>query len=440
MSCGWRVLILLVALHFLYACRHASDDGRGQAPAEKRAAAVVADISAGTNPYHKTFRRPEWLEHPCTVVPGLPCAIPTLNLTLGEDYAQSLEADLQRGAWAAYQPGVVHWVRGTNLLLLTQRSFQPFVGGVADGYGGYNTGHGVATSAAVSKACPDCYVLIVQDATSLDGAPVAEIVKSMPWVDMVVQTTLADYDKNGAEMFVEGGLRAATKALSDSGRLYFAGSGNRPVSSAEPAITQYQFPPWVVSVGGAHYENSMRHYFPEAASHCYAAEFFSGKPMDVAGQFAQALAWVESIDQEGVFTGTSFAAPQVAGSVAQVLVELRRFLGDQRTPGRYWSGIAQPAGPLGDGFLEADELMAAVQSAARHFQTGHFEEACIPLGGLYMPVPVSPTPWVDMGWGYFGADEVLDAVDILLGARPPTEKPETAFYQSSVRELRSRIP
>lgn len=45
---------------------------------------MVADIGLGTNPYHEAFRRPQWTEHPCEVVTGLPCEMPALNLTLGD--------------------------------------------------------------------------------------------------------------------------------------------------------------------------------------------------------------------------------------------------------------------------------------------------------------------------------------------------------------------
>lgn len=134
---------------------------------EARATAVVADIGGGgVNPYHPVFRRPDWAEHPSERILGFPADAPSLSLTFGDNVEANLAADA--ATWSSYKLGVVHWVAGTNLLLLTTRTPEGSAVWPASrsGYqlpGPGRRSHTLAPGASIPRTCTDCYLLVVQD-------------------------------------------------------------------------------------------------------------------------------------------------------------------------------------------------------------------------------------------------------------------------------------
>lgn len=371
--------------------------------------AVVVDIGPGTNPYHEAFRRPGWSAPPDAVIDGMP--EPTrLNLTLGESYESSRSAD--EDVWSNYENETLYWVPGTNLLLYTNRpmDWKP------DGQ--RTTFHGAGTTDAVQKVCRDCYVVAYQDTSSIDGEPTEHIANEWSWVDLVTSTnTPGGYGKAQRE----GSYANATYELYKSGRLQFVASGNNGVAGVP--FPHYSLAPWAVTIGGAH-------------SNCNAVEAGAGKPNDFVGNFTQRLAAPHSIERTQILSGTSFSTPQLAGAYAKALVEIRRSLPeDTGEPKTLWSGPAQSGPYLEDGNLTHVELLDAFNHTARYFEPSAYQPC--EYGGLATAVPASPTPWVEMGWGYVGPQEAEFAADVVLGeAKAPSISPGAEAWMKAQHEAR----
>jgi len=405
---------------------------------QPRVTAVVADLSGvGVNPYYPEFRRPGWTMHPSKSIPGFPKDAPALPLTLGPDFAANLAAD--QAAWAAYQPGVVHWVPGTNLLLLTTRSPEGVPGyeGVHTGYveaGPNAPGHSLQTATVISRTCAECYVLIVQDVENIDGESLQRIASSLPWVDVVQSTS---FSGGGS-----GAYPAATRALRDSGRMFVTGTGNTFVTGVN-TYPDINLPPWVFLVGGA------QDFDPESGLACNATYADAGRPAEVVGNYAWILPSNTDMTTQYWLTGTSYASPQVAAEFGRVLIGVRRALGDRRAAGAVWAGPAVADTVLDDGRLTGEEVRRVLTSTATLFATQDFNPECavgtaasFALRNLQIevPLPVSPTPWVELGWGFVGAGAADLAVDVITGNAPPPAKPaEAARYMDAFMALRRQL-
>lgn len=370
-----------------------AEDGTTRSPTVR---VVVADVGPGVNPYHEAFRRPGWTQDPSLQVAGFPMDAVALPLTLGSDYQTSRNADA--ALWEAYEEGTLYYVPGTNLLLLTTR-LPPW--GLPDG--NERMFHGTASAHAISQACPDCYVLILQDGNSLDGEPIRQMAAEMPWVDFAASTNVpGDVLSN----HVSGDYARATKAFHDAGRLFFSFAGNEPVPASPLLIYGgTSLPPWTVMVGGAH-------------SECKGTEVLAGKPPEFVGNFTMTLATVQDTTATRPISGTSFATPQVAGSFGRALLRVRERLGPGAGEG-LWSGTPQATPWLEDGVLTADEMRDVFSRVATYFAPQEFDPSCT----ANLPAPATPTPWVDMGWGYVGDEEAELAARVLLGDEPAPEKP-----------------
>lgn len=403
-----RHLLVLLALTgpLLAGCFAAPD--AAIAPLETRdeetprgPAVVVADIGPGVNPYHESFRRPDWTEHPSLRIPGFPANATALNLTLGDDYAASRKAD--EAVWNAYETGVLYWVPGTNLLLLTTRE-KPYLPD-----GNANTFHGTGSADAVNQACPDCYVLAVMDGWSLDGTPLQHIADELPWVDFAVSTNVPG---DNVAAHLRRGYHKASKAFSDTGRLFFGFSGNSAVAAEGFLVYPGTGGPHHnVLVGGAH-------------SDCQAHDLIASKPVEFVGNFTQRLAKTESVDEWVVFSGVSFATPAVAGAFGNALLQIRRALppttGEANT---LWSGAPLDGPWLDDGKLTGQDLRHAMSLVASWFPT---TGATLPCSWSHTAAPVSPTPWIEMGWGYVGPQEAQMVAAVVLGEAPLPQKPAPA--------------
>jgi hypothetical protein len=364
---------------------------------------------------------------PCQRVVGLPCDLPALDLAFGDDYAASVQAD--KAEWEAYREGQAYWVRGTNLLVMTHRPWSTLEPGHSHGF------HGSASAGAVSLACPGCYVLVVQDSRSLDGEPLRLLAESYPWVDLVTSTNWPDGGVgNYAAALAGSAYSEASRALHDSGRLFFGAAGNTYATGATPVpYPDIMLPPWVVLIGGAH-------------SECGAQEMNSGHPMEVAGNFTQRLP--APMDPSALWwtSGTSFATPAVAGAFGQALLDVRQALGSGPHDGVLWRGEAPgAAGPLADGDLTQEELRAAVAAHARWFAPAEYAPAspmCLTAAQVgAVPAPVGPAPWMDLGWGYAGPAEARAAAAWLLGTgAEPDAKPAAAVaWMAALQQARGAV-
>jgi hypothetical protein len=358
-----------------------------------------------------------------------------LNLTFSGDYSENVQADEE--VWKTYERGQVYWVEQTSLLLLTMRNSGQSPGRAADEVGGV---HGSATSGAVEKACGDCYVMAVQDNRSLDGLPVRELARNVSYADIV---TSSNFPGVPDRVPFEGdqAYANATYELWETGRPFIPPSGNQVVSSFGPQYqpgnpfpyADVQLPPWVIPAGGVH-------------SACDGSEPRGGKPPEVVGDFVQRLPAPGTMTQEVRISGTSFAAPQVAGEFGQVLTGLRQALG----PGdsgedSVYSGSSVNGSILEDGRLTIPEFRKVVHHSATYFEAEEFEVGC---GGRPTPgpapdvgaTPVSASPYVQMGWGYVGDNATDTALDVILGETPLPEKSEDAKrFMEAFRETRETL-
>lgn len=365
------------------------------------------------------FKRagPEWEVHPCKRMTGLSCDIPVLELT--SDDGTSVKTD-----FAGYTVDVVHWVRGTNTLLYTHRPWPDVQNGIGANF------HGSATHGAVSDACPACYVLVVQDYMSIDGEMLRIMAEELPWVDFVTQTNFPGPPElpGGSPSYTE-----ASRVFADRGRIAFFAAGNTPVAGFGGLgfpfpFMDMAFPPWQVMVGGAH-------------SACHGTELNAGKPNDFVGNYTQALPALDSSTERLLTSGTSFATPHVAGAFGQALFEIRAQLPPRDSLDGLWNGAPQAGTYLADGRLDPSELREAMGRAATYFSPTQFEPFNCPYQTAFgNPLPASPTPWVEMGWGFLGAPESSRVADAVLGSGTLAEKPLAATsYMAALESARMAL-
>jgi hypothetical protein len=405
-------------------------DAPGPSPEQRPTTGVViADVSPGTNPYHVAHRRPTWTDPPWLRVPAMP-ELPALRLTFTGDLEADLAADEE--AWAAYEPGVVHWVPGTNLLLLTLEAYP----GQPSGHNVRST-HGIATAGAVSEACPGCYVLVVQDWGGIDGQAMQHIADRLPWVDLAVSTSFGFNNVEYAGAAAEEGYAAGTRALWDRGGLAFGPTGNGLVTpNAQylgPTFSMHfvSLPPWVVMVGGSE-------------SACNAVPPAASKPPEFVSDYTQALPSAGNETSRALVGGTSFSTPKAAGLFGQALSRVRQALPGTVADGALWKGEPGPGPWLADGALTNAELREAMAQAAVHFATADYvaPPGC-PLSPPHRvtidppPAPASATPWTEMGWGHLGPEQAGLAADRILAGAAPARDPATVAWMGALAEARA---
>jgi hypothetical protein len=204
---------------------------------------------------------------------------------------------------------------------------------------------------------------------------------------------------------------SAAKRWAQAGRLYFIAAGNTPTpdTSLDRAL-----PPWFTVVSGAY-------------AACRAHELLSGKPNEFVSEYVAEAPAQNSMDQYATVSGTSFATPLVATRFAQALKIVRETLRDTRAPGTYWAGAPQNSPFLADGKLTREDMYEAFAQAAELFTTAEYTGPC-GLSG----VPVSATPWLEMGWGYVGPDQAVLAADLILGRiQAPAKPAEQKLYMDA---------
>lgn len=373
---------------------------------------VIADVSSGFNPYHEAHRRPGW-PHPCQRVVGLPCSMPTVEITLNTSFseARGVDADL----WANLEPGLPVWLNGTNIIFEYQRlngdnpiAFDP----------GF---HGTATVGAVNDACPECYTFAYQDQQSLDGEPVRTLA-AYPWVDFVVSTNWPGNLDRTVGHLLEGPYADATRSLYEAGGIFFGAAGNHPVTGLMDVMLPFPYnpimwPPWVAMVSG-HLDD------------CGSRVLYSGQLTEFTAQFEQDLPRSETISGRGMVAGTSFSAPRAAGLWGEVLRQV--YIAHPPTgSGALWEGEPGP-GLLADGELNQAELREVMAAAATLYDVGDYQAGCGAGYGSGRP-QTTPGPW-ESGWGNMDDFAVAIAIDYLVKGTALPEK--AANHQASMEAFR----
>ncbi|HWG92515.1 MAG TPA: S8/S53 family peptidase, partial [Candidatus Thermoplasmatota archaeon] len=251
-----------------------------------------------------------------------------------------------------------------------------------------DVGHGTGTAGAVALTAPNVDIVMVQ----VGAASLANGIRwaaEQPWIDVLSISwgTLA----NAPADALGGDLVDATRAAAAAGKLVIVSAGNEPTLAWTDGNNG---PAWVVAVGGAD---------PETRGETSSAS----KGAEVVSDYSPALPTVNSVDAMEEMYGTSFATPIVAGVAAEALT-LVRAVGLSAT---------------------ADQLRTALHQAAEYWDTTDYS---VPgYIGTSQPIPVAPTPWVQMGWGYLNVEHIGPVAGALAGNAPPAKDAAAVAYMDA---------
>lgn len=365
---------------------------------------VVAIVDTGVNPYHQVFQRPD------LATEDLPSRIreagsgqPPVSLELRRtsDYLGSIRSDA--ALWTQVPDQRLVHFEGTNVLgyELRDRSLPDLP--VLD-----RSGHGTMTANAAVREAPGALVVMVTADDYDDGVRWAA---EQPWIDLISLSWGPVVNAAGAaEPYATGfDTYDATRKAHQAGKIVFAATGNDPTPAQTDTTSG---PPWVHAVSGAE---------PEATGRAVA----SGNMIDTVANWTQTLAAYDSTDENVTGSGTSFATPTTAGIAARILHEVRQASGHDG---------ASASKALVDGpnrTVTASELRSALNRTAVYWSTTDYED---PRPGP--SVPVAPTPWVSMGWGYLDGSRVGPAVDALLGQDDLETSAEAETYMQAQLDTR----
>lgn len=363
---------------------------------------VVAVVDTGVNPYHSVFTSPS----PAVLVETNASAF---VLSQGNDYEERVGADAAR--FEAVARGELVAFSGTRLLAI---SFGHVAGGLPliD-----NVDHGTGTAGLVAREAPDAVIVALQVDDTLcylddpsTGCPVVtsiadavEWAAAQPWID-VISISMGipgnPYLRGEASQEVRR-VSTATRAAAEAGKLVVAAGGN----SISPSATGYVAgPPWVISVGGF-----------EPAAEGERAE--AAKGVDVVANYTETLASAYSTSENRTGSGTSYAAPIVAGTLANAWGQL-----EARSAAR-----------------DATVLRAALNATAKPVDASAYSPQ--------VPDPTDPLAWprtlpalagATGGWGYVDGSILPALVD--AGANgPPTLSGPRATAMSALHASREAL-
>ena len=372
-----RAIVLLVPL--LLALVPASPGGASAVEAP-RPVTVIAIVDSGFSPYHFDFvgHQHPWNRDadpandldlsadPSTYIPGHPggTAVPlTLPTSASEDVSVR-RAGVDKAAWDAFPVSTaatprVAWFPGTKVVAALDFGGTFYAG---------NDGHGTRSAASAAGnwhgTCPECLVVLVRSGGGDAGLVWA---LSQPWIDVVSNS-------NGSGSIVQGASGGNTrdnmywrgpvnegKAATEAGQVVLFSAGNGLANAFDaPQVTYWSSqkgPDWIVTVG---------------AVTALSEQSFtgSGKPVDISsiGSPYPSTGGITA-NGTGSHSGTSNAAPTVAGYFGKVLQKARETLGDV-TPGHAAGvvasgapvscGAAVPGCALADGVLTRAELQDLV--------------------------------------------------------------------------------
>lgn len=360
---------------------------------------VVAIVDTGINPYHGGFQTGlATADLPPRVVEQDGDGPVPVELEPRSTYQSTLRADI--GLWESFPPDTLVHFQGTNLLAYGAGSNWTDAD-VLDGFG-----HGTGVSHAVQKANPNALILFV----SADGGFVDALrwTAKQPWIDVVSLSwgPLAQVPGVGTATGTFPGQAEAMRDVWDAGKLIFAATSNDPtLAVARPAGA-----PWVHAVSGAHEASRSR-------------VLDSQNVPDTVANWTQTLALAETLNETARQHGTSFATPRTAGVASAILGQLRQAVGHQ--------GNATPEAMVEAGNLTVanSDFRAVLNRTAVYWNTTDYGGP-----GPGTSLPMAPTPWASMGWGYLDARRIQPAVDHLLGENglEPKSPQAQAFMQANL--------
>jgi hypothetical protein len=360
---------------------------------------VVAVVDTGVNPYHEVFQAGlSTDELPARIAEER--EVLSVPVTPAEDYEASLAHDA--GLWHEVPDERLVHFEGTNLLGYQLDGTELPQAPVLD-----QSGHGTSVAHAVVDEAPNAVVVMITGANYDEGVQWAA---EQDWIDLVSLSWGPAVNAAGAAEPYATGFQTpqATQQATDAGKLVFAASGNDPTATITDTTTG---PPWVHAVSGAQPDTNGR-----------AA--MSGNLVDTVANWTQRLADHDDRQATSNGSGTSFATPRTAGIAAHVLHEVRRAVDHE---GGLQDGALATTGNL---TVTNHDLRDAMNRSAVYWDTSDY-------GGPSDPgpsVPVAPTPWASMGWGYLDGSRAEVAIEGLLDGELPDKPAQAeAFMQQHQR-------
>lgn len=371
-------------------------------PAAAGDAVVVAVIDFDFSPYHWDLlasKMPQHLDRdpandlpldkpPHTWLPGFPNpkksfdSYHRFDLSLEEKDAGAPIAGLDgkdtekwnRVERSTYDMVNYYWMPGTKV-----------IGAIEFGQGklhGPTTSHGVGvTSVSVGNlhgSCPECLLVFI----NLDDGDEADAIRwamEQPWIDVVTNS----YGRGLAKVYNGPGTDESAVA-SERGQTIFFSAGNGVENAFTVTNSTYasseKGPDWIVTVGAV--SPGKDNHYGATATEDHGSYVGAGKPVDVAGLGLKYPSAYRSnmVGETGSagFSGTSNAAPTIAGMYARALYRARtQMKGPSRTQqngviarGAFKCGQKRPDCELRDGRLTAKELRRRLFKGAIHTPAG----------------------------------------------------------------------
>lgn len=443
-----RILIRSAMTLVVVTALLAAPSAAGAAPSEGPGdATVVAVIDFGFVPYHWDMLGALMPQHldadpsndlplrdaPDTWLPGFPsrdsfASFDRLDIRLaaGRGVRVGPLDAADAALWDGVQPsgpGDLHyyWMPGTKVIGAIDFAGNK-IHGTPESHGTGVTSVSVGT---IHGTCPECLLVFlnVSDEESIRAA--IDWATSQPWIDVVtnsyglntVGTTTGriakalpplpepprqtpDLPSVRDQVYAGPGMQDKAPA-SERGQTTFFSAGNGIengfITPHSTYTSSVKGPDWVVTVGAIS---------PDQGSSYTGA----GKPVDVAGIGSGYPSAYTATTAGGTgdtgFSGTSNAAPTIAGTYARALYLARRDLaGPSRAQSDgvvavgapYACGDARPDCELGDGVLTADELRTRLFEGAVHTPSG------MTVGGIGNLPPVGEDEFLNEGHGSYKA-------------------------------------
>ena len=426
---------------------------------------VVAILDGGLNPYHWDFlasKMPQSLDGDATNdlplrrpphrwLSGFPspttfASYNKLELTLEDvDGTAAFGAlrEQDKPTWSTVEPSAgasinYHWLPGTKVIGAVDFG--------TDKLYGPTSSHGVGTTSVsvgnLHGTCPECLLVFVDYGLTKASAEAAmRWVTAQPWIDVVSNS----YGHGDVVPKIYNGTTVGDQRLaSERGQTIVFSAGNgfeNAYTIANPTyLSSQKGPDWLITVGAVSAGRDNAYNDPLRGESDHASYIGAGKPVDVAGlgidyPSAYYASTVSGTGEFG-FSGTSNAAPTIAGTYARALYLARRDLGG---PSRIQSdgviaagrpfecGSVRPECELGDGYLTAAELRTRLLHGAIHTAAGMTTYA-----GVAHSPSIGEDEFMNEGHGtYFaretGIEKWLEEFDRILGPlegrAPALERP-----------------
>lgn len=352
---------------------------------------VVAFIDDGINPYHVDFRRPvvdvrvalaNILVDARTNRHPFPLA-----LSLGLEYGEALSRDAPTLENTDLR--TLYHIVGTNILAISFEDDPESGITLLDDAGG----HGTLVAGVATRTSPDIVVVAVQagarpcdpqeDGICVMYPPVLaalEWVADQPWIDVL---SLSFAEPGNPPEPDANAIAQATRRAAASGKIIVAAGGNSPPPAVANGING---PPWVITVGGA---QELDHgAAPLAASY-----------PDVAANYTWSAPSSVSTNDSQNGSGTSLAAPRVAGVLAKAIASVRA---EWRHRGGITPDGALAVSPSGER-VTAWDFRAALNASARAWNATDWapqDSPEDPVDALVRATVPVASPAAQVGWGF----------------------------------------